>query len=140
MIYVDTSVIVPLCVLEPKSASVAAWYEACEARLVSAFWCATEFASALAIKQRTKQLTKPEAQSCWKSFERLCAGDLELLPLETAHFFDAAARTRNATSGLRSGDALHLAVAVGSGVKTMATLDKILAVNAKRAKLKLVAL
>jgi predicted nucleic acid-binding protein len=37
MTYVDTSVLIPLCVFEPKSASVAAWCEAYDGQLVSVF-------------------------------------------------------------------------------------------------------
>jgi uncharacterized protein len=140
MIYVDTSVLVPLCVPEPKSALVSSWYAVCEGRLVSSFWCVTELASALALKERTKQLTKREAQVGWANFERLCAGDLELLAVESHHFSDAAIRVRNSASGLRAGDALHLACAIHVKAKTMATLDKVLAANAKRAKLRLVPL
>jgi uncharacterized protein len=140
MIYVDTSVLIPLCVLEPKSAAASAWYEAYDGRIVSAFWCVTEFASSLGIKQRTKQLTKREARTCWSNFEKLCSDDLELLPVESQHFVKAAALTHNAASGLRSGDALHLSVALGAKLKEMATLDMVLAANAKRLKFRLVPL
>jgi uncharacterized protein len=140
VLYVDTSVLVALCVPEPKSASVSAWYAACAERLSSAIWCVTEFANALAIKERTRQLTKVEARTCFATFERLCERDLELLPVEPKHFLEAATLTQLAASGLRAGDALHLAVALGAQCKAIATLDAVLAANAKRLKLKLVSL
>jgi predicted nucleic acid-binding protein len=44
--------------------------------------------------------------------------------------------TLDAATGLRAGDALHLAAAMDAEVKTMATLDGVLARNAKRMKIK----
>lgn len=136
MVYVDTSVLVALCVNEPKSAVVAKWYAACSEELSSAVWCVTEFASALGIKQRTAQITGEQGAVAWQAFERLCAGDLQLLPVDPATFHRAAVLTLDATTGLRAGDALHLAVALEAKVKSMATLDDVLARNAKRMKIK----
>lgn len=136
MVYVDTSVLVALCVNEPKSAAVARWYAACSEELTSAVWCVTEFASALGIKQRTAQITGEQGAAAWQAFERLCASDLQLLPMEPATFHRAALLTLEATTGLRAGDALHLATALEAKVKTMATLDDVLARNAKRMKIK----
>lgn len=47
MVYVDTSVLVPLFVNEAQSAAAAAWYSSEKAALVAAGWCIPEFASAL---------------------------------------------------------------------------------------------
>jgi len=140
MVYVDTSVLVALCTREAKSADVSRWYAACADDLVSAAWCVSEFASALGIKQRTGQIDEAEAQTAWRQFERLCANDLRLLPVEPASFHRAAVLALDAATGLRAGDALHLAVALDAKVKSMATLDDGLAKNAKRIKLKLTAL
>ena len=136
MVYVDTSVLVALHVNEPKSADVALWYAACTDELASAIWCVTEFASALAIKQRTGQITEAEGQAAWQRFERLCANDLQLLPVEPATFHRAAVLTLDAATGLRAGDSLHLAAALEAKAKSMATLDDVLAKNAKHMKLK----
>ena len=46
----------------------------------------------------------------------------------------------DAAAGLRTGDALHLACALEAKAQGIATLDTILAKNAKRFKLKLVAI
>jgi len=140
MVYVDTSVLVALYTREAKSADVSRWYAACTDDLVSAMWCVSEFASALSIKQRTGQIDEAEAQTAWRQFERLCANDLQLLPVEPATFHRAAVLTLDAASGLRAGDALHLAAALDAKAKSMATLDEVLAKNAKRMKVKLTAL
>jgi uncharacterized protein len=136
MVYVDTSVLVALCVNEPNSAIVGRWYAACRDELIAAAWCVTEFASALGIKQRTSQINGEQGARAWQSFERLCAGDLQLLPIEQSTFHRAAVLTLDAKMGLRAGDALHLAAALSAKAKSMATLDEVLARNARQMKMK----
>ncbi|MEQ1526128.1 MAG: type II toxin-antitoxin system VapC family toxin [Gallionella sp.] len=136
--YVDTSVLVALCVNEPKSEDVSRWYGKSKDQLVSSVWCVTEFASALGIKQRTKQITMEQAQVAWQNFQRLCANDLTLLAPDAEIFHQAALLTLDATTGLRAGDALHLASAQQANAKRMATLDELLARNAKQRKIKIV--
>lgn len=140
MIYVDTSALVALIVNEPGSAAVAAWYAAARSELVSAAWCVTEFGSALGLKQRTAQLDADQAQQGWERFQRLVANDLRILPVEPMDFHRAALLTLDAASGMRAGDALHLACAERAGAKGIATLDAVMARNAQRMKLKPVAL
>jgi predicted nucleic acid-binding protein len=136
MLYVDTSALVALCTHEAKTAAVADWYGACTDELASAAWCVTEFASALGLKQRTGQLTEPQAQAAWVKFERMCANDLQLLPVEPMTFHKAAMLTMDAAAGLRAGDALHLACAMEAKAAGMVTLDAVLAKNARRCKVK----
>jgi predicted nucleic acid-binding protein len=135
MVYVDTSVLVPLFLNEPTSVAVASWYEREKSELVAAAWCVPEFASALGIKQRTGSIDAQQAQGAWKRFERLVAVDLRLLPVEPSHFHRAAELVLDAASALRAGDALHLACAEAAGVKHMATLDDALSRNALRLKI-----
>jgi len=115
---------------------VVKWYAACTGELVSAAWCVTEFASAMGLKQRTGQLDQAQAQNAWLQFERVCANDLQLLPIETMTFHKAAVLTMDAATGLRAGDALHLACALDAKAQGLVTLDGVMAKNAKRLKLK----
>jgi uncharacterized protein len=138
VVYIDTSALVALIVNEASSAAVAHWYANSKADLVSAAWCVPEFASALGIKQRTGHLNAEQAKQAWQTFERLVAGDIRLLPVDPADFHRAALMTLDAASALRAGDALHLACAERAGAKTVATLDAVMAGNAKRLKLKAV--
>jgi predicted nucleic acid-binding protein len=133
--YVDTSVLVALCVNEPRSEDVSRWYAKCKDNLVSSVWSVTEFASALGIKQRTGQITTDEAQVAWQSFQRLCTNDLTLLSPDANMFHKAAFLTLDAATGLRAGDALHLTSALQANVKRMATLDDVFARNAKQRKI-----
>jgi uncharacterized protein len=138
VVYIDTSALVALIVNEASSAAVAHWYASSKADLVSAAWCVPEFASALGIKQRTGHLNAEQAKQVWQRFERLVAGDIRLLPVDPVDFHRAALMTLDAASALRAGDALHLACAERAGAKTVATLDAVMAGNAKRLKLKAV--
>ena len=139
MLYVDTSVLVALCTREAKTADVIKWYSACTGELASAAWCVTEFASAMGLKQRTGQLTQEQAQNAWLQFERVCANDLQLLPVEMMVFNKAAVLTMDAATTLRAGDALHLACALDAKAQGLVTLDAVMAKNAKRLQLKPVA-
>lgn len=140
MVYVDTSVLVPLFLNEPYSVAAAEWYAREKSELVAAVWCVPEFASALGIKRRTGAINPQQAQGAWTRFERMVAADLRLLPVTPADFHRAAALVLDAPSALRAGDALHLACAEAAGAKHMATLDGVLSRNARRLKIKPVAL
>jgi len=140
MVYVDTSVLVPLFLNEPFSVAVASWYASEKSELVAAAWCVSEFASALGIKRRTGTIDDQQAHGAWTRFERMVAADLRLLPVEPAHFHRAAEMVLDAATALRAGDALHLACAEAAGAKHMATLDDVLSRNALRLKIKPIAL
>ena len=107
---------------------------------MSAAWCVAEFASALGLKQHTGQLNNTQARVAWMQFERICANDLQLLPVETVTFQKAAMLTMKSQSGLRAGDALHLASAIESKTKGMVTLDKVLANSAEHNRIRTVSL
>jgi uncharacterized protein len=140
MVYVDTSVLVPLFLNEPHSLAASNWYAREKSELVAAAWCIAEFASALGIKQRTGAIDAQQANGAWERFQRMVAADLRLLPVEPANFHRAAQLVLDAASGLRAGDALHLACAEAAGAKHMATLDDVLSRNALRLKINMVAL
>jgi predicted nucleic acid-binding protein len=131
MVYLDTSAAVPLFVPEPASPAIEAWFESCTDPLVSSDWIVTEFSSALSIKVRKGEISARQAQAAWKDFDAFCKSGLRLLPVSRKAFLEAAGMTRNAASGLRSGDALHLAMALEAGASGIATVDEALARNAK---------
>ena len=133
MIYLDTSIAIGLFVPEAKTAVIEAWFSACVEPLVSADWIATEFASALSLKERRKDLAATDAQAAWREFELFWEnGGLRLGPVSREAFQAAAYLTRDASSGLRSGDSLHLAMALEIGVSAVATGDGVLGINARR--------
>ena len=139
MVYLDTSAAVPLFVAEPASDPVDRWFSACEVPLVSSDSIVTEFASALSIKERSGTLTAKDAKAAWRSFETFCQSGLRLAPVSRRAFEVAAKMVREPSRGLRSSDALHLAVAMEIGAKAIATLDATMASNAMRLRMKTVA-
>lgn len=131
MVYLDTSAAVPLFVPEPVSEAVSAWIEDHAEPLVSADWILAEFASALSIKVRRSEITVRQAKAASGDFREFCRTGLRLVPVSRAAFDTAADLALNPKSGLRSGDALHLAVAGDIGASAILTADKVLAKNAK---------
>lgn len=140
MIYLDTSAAVPLFVPEPSSERVAAWFAQCDELVVAGDWIVTEFASALALKQRRRELTIDQADAVWSEFEVFRTTGLRLVPVSRSAFASAARAMRDATSGLRSGDSLHLAIALEIGASGIATADATLAANARKHGLSIVQL
>ena len=138
MVYLDTSVAVPLFVAEPSSELVDRWLDACDVPILSSDWIVTEFASALSIKERSGTLSARDAKAAWRSFETFCRAGLRLASVSRRAFAEAAKMARQPAHGLRSSDALHLAVALEIGANTIATLDSMMASNAKRLKIKTV--
>ena len=138
MIYVDTSILVALCTIEEKSGAVDMWHENSSAKMISSTWAFTEFSSALSLKVRTNQLSEKQSREAWKKFDNLCQNDIELMPIESKTYYSAGILVVDSKSNLRAGDALHLAAAKQFKSKSLATLDKVLAKNVARVKIKAV--
>jgi uncharacterized protein len=130
-VYIDTSVAVPLFVPEPASAAIDEWFANQEGRFISSDWLITEFASALSLKVRRAEINKKQADSAYKEFEAFTQSGLQLVRLSRDTFAAAAALVRSSNSGLRAGDALHLAAAISASATAIATADANLAKNAK---------
>lgn len=138
MNYVDSSVIVAMLTVEPKTQDVIAWYAGLRDTPISGDWLLTEFSSAISIKLRTGQLSGAHATLIHKEFEILINGGLRLVPISRSAFRQAAEMVRHHEHGLRAGDSLHLAVALELGARSMVTLDTTLAANAKDKGLELI--
>lgn len=133
MVYLDTSVLVALHTREATTEALVNWYDAnVSTQFATATWTITEFASALGIKQRTRQITTREAKAAWKSFSDQCTSELRVFDILRVNFVEAAEMIRADTSGLRSGDALHLAAARQSGSASLASLDNVMRRTARQ--------
>lgn len=138
MIYLDTSVLVGMLCPEPHTPALQRWYANSEGiELVSTPWNRTELASALAIKQRTRQLGAAEVSLASAKGKEVLA-TTRCVPLQATDFDEAATFCENAASSLRAADALHLAVALRMGCSAMATLDEVLQKAARKQGLKIV--
>jgi predicted nucleic acid-binding protein len=124
MNYLDTSLLVSALTREPDGVRVRAWLDqhAAEEFAVSE-WVATEFAAALSIKLRTKQIDTNKRAAAAAAFAGVILGSCTMLPVTTQDFRTAGTYAGHQKLALRAGDALHLAVCAENGA-TLCTLDR----------------
>jgi len=105
--YLDTSLLVPLLIREPRTPRVQAFLSAGAAKaLLISPWTITEFSSALALKERVRSISREERRAAPTMFEKFRSLRLELVPMEAADF-EATARLCDASAApLQAGDAL----------------------------------
>lgn len=133
--YLDTSVLMALLCPEPETDWIFGWYRSSEKEpLLSAHWIRTELASALAIKQRSQQLKAQEAALAWVAGLRILQS-VRCVSVQDEDFEEAAKYCSNISSKMRGPDALHLSVAKRLGCKRIATLDTVLAEQARAIKI-----
>ncbi|MFZ4703748.1 MAG: type II toxin-antitoxin system VapC family toxin [Candidatus Methylumidiphilus sp.] len=127
MRYLDTSLLVPLHIHEPKSPIVRAWLVGIGAgELAVSEWCMTEFSSAASIKTRTGQIDKDKRELAQAEFMAFIRFRIRrVIRVDTVDFRRAAKLCDQWQMGLRAGDALHLAIAERQGL-TVCTLDKLM--------------
>ena len=138
MVYLDTNVLIAMLCPEPETDWVLGWFAASEGLdIVTSPWCRTELASALAIKQRTRQLGKKEVNlALQKGLAVLATTRCE--QVETVDFDEAATLCSQTASNMRAPDALHLSLAVRVGCSSMATMDAVMQKAARKLGLRLV--
>lgn len=111
MQYVDTSVLVAYLTLETYSArAIQVMRDINRQPLAVSTWTETEFFSALGIKLRTKQLNEEQAQRVEKQYQ-LCKSSFIWLSVTDKDYQTASKLLKHWQTGLRAGDALHLAIA-----------------------------
>lgn len=140
MLYFDTSFLAPLILEEPTSARIEAFFAKAPAgELYVSHWTRVEFSSLIAREVRMGGLTDADALLAIGQFDEMVAESFQILAPGVADYELAKAYVQHFDTGLRAGDALHLAVAANSGAKIFYTLDegllnaaRLLKVNAKR--------
>lgn len=137
MLYLDTSVLVPLFVPEPESDPVRTWFDArAEDTLAISDWTMTEFASAMGIKVREKGLKPDQARKACALMKKLAADSLRVFTPTRRDYGKAAEHLGHHALGLRGGDALHLAIAENEGAEYLYSLDRRLIEAARKLRLK----
>ena len=124
MVYLDTSFVAPLVITEDASDAV----EACVLKLkpgelATSLWTRVELASLVARKVRMGQLSASEAAAVRREFARILVESFEILVPTAADYATATEFLAIPKSGLRAGDALHLAIAANHGATRILTLD-----------------
>ncbi|WP_018876416.1 type II toxin-antitoxin system VapC family toxin [Thioalkalivibrio sp. ALE31] len=131
MRYLDTSVLVAALTREPRTEDMQNWLAAQGAgSLCISEWVLTEFSAALSMKVRMEILTPRERATVLGAFAALRESSLSTLPISSIDYHTAALFADDHASGLRAGDALHLAIAYNHGVE-LCSLDKTLVAAAE---------
>ena len=124
VLYLDTSFITPLLLKESTSADVEAYVGRLAAgSLYISHWTALELASVVAREVRMKRLTEADARIVLAEFDILASDSLNVLMPTVADFGLAREYVERFGTGLRGGDALHLAIAANRGASKILTLD-----------------
>ena len=123
MVYLDTSVLGALFFREPGSSQIADRLARARRPLMISAWTLTEMASVAAIKERSGEIDAAGRGSALAAFQQFVSDSLQLHEVDPQDFRSAAAMLDPVGSGLRAGDALHLAVARRAGAD-LATLDR----------------
>lgn len=123
-LYLDTSVFVAAFCDEAMTARVVGFlHDRADDLLLTSPWTSTEFASAIAFKIRTRQLEPEHRTRLTARFTQFLSTQVKMVTIADNDYQVAARFCDDWASGLRSGDALHLAVASVSA-EAIVTLDK----------------
>ena len=127
MRYFDTSFLVPLVLPEATSESIAGFFEDLPAdALAVSHWTRVEFASLLAREVRMGGLEAAVAREAGSRLETIIEESFVVLLPNRDDFDRAREWLSRFETGLRAGDALHLAIASNRGAEAIYSLDKVM--------------
>ena len=131
LVYVDTSVLVAAHTREPHTETAQAWLAGQSGGgVIVSVWTLLECESALTIKQRRGELDAAGQMAAMTEIDALAGCFAPATTPTEADHRRARELCQYAPSGLRAGDALHLAIARRLQTSHFATLDQTLASNA----------
>jgi uncharacterized protein len=123
MLYLDTSLIVAALCKEATTARVQAWLTQQDvSHLAVSDWTLTEVSAALSINLRSGRIDLGQRATALALFNKLLTSSFTVLDVTRHHFLTAAKFADHQATGIRAGDALHLAIAAEQSA-TVCTLD-----------------
>ena len=129
-VYLDASVIVALFVIDPSSARAEAFFSANPVVSFISDFGAAEFASAVARRVRTRDLTMDEGRVAFANFDSWAARSADRQETMTPDIATADRILRRLDVNLRTPDALHIAIAQRLDA-TLVTFDQGMAAGAR---------
>ena len=125
MIYLDTSFIAPLVIAEDSSDEIEALVVKVKSGdLATSLWTQIEIASLIARKMRMGELTVVEADAVRGEFRKILDESFSVILPTAADFDTAQDYLATPKTGLRAGDAFHLAIAANHGARKIWSLDQ----------------
>jgi predicted nucleic acid-binding protein len=125
MRYLDTSFVGAYFLAEDTSASVQRVFsDAAPGTLAISHWTGVEFFSLLAIRRRMGTLTDVARKNVAIQFEIIAERSFTVFLPAVEDFTLAKEYLADHSTGLRGGDALHLAIAANRRVEAIHSLDK----------------
>lgn len=125
MIYLDTSFLAPFYIQEATSASVETiLLNLPTPQIAISDWTIVEFASLLSRRVRMNELTPEQMRVIMQTFQTDAAQSYTVFTVTTADFVLATELIQQWETGLRAGDALHLAIARNQDIEKLLSLDR----------------
>jgi hypothetical protein len=133
MLYFDTSFLVPLVLPEATSEKIARFVGGLPMeKLTVSHWTRVEFSSLLAREVRMGGLEAKAAMRADDQFEEIVDESFVVLLPNVEDFSLAREFLRSHDTGLRAGDAFHLAIAKNHGAEAIYSLEKTMLKAGKR--------
>ncbi len=125
MVYLDTSFIAPLVIAEAASEAVEAYVlKVKPGELATSLWAQVELSSLVSRRVRMGELSEARADEVRRKFDDVLGEFFVMLAPTPADFATAAGYVETPRTGMRAGDALHLAVAANHRATRIVTLDR----------------
>ncbi len=125
MIYLDTSFLAPFYIQEATSTSVETiLLNIPTDKLAISDWTTVEFTSLVSRRVRMSELNLEQMEAVIHSFKEDAVQSYTVFMVTTADFILAAEFIQQWETGLRAGDALHLAIASNRSVENLLSLDR----------------
>lgn len=136
MHYLDTCFITPMLLNEATSEAVERYVvRAAVSSLCISQWTRVEFASVVAREVRMKKMKVSQGLAVLAEFDKMVQESLLVLVPVVDDYNLARDYLGKFSTGLRGGDALHLAIAVNHGASKILTLDEGMLTAGKQLKL-----
>jgi uncharacterized protein len=125
LIYLDTSFLAPFYIQEATSTSVETiLLNIPTEQLAISDWTIVEFTSLVSRRVRMSELNFEQMEAVINSFKEDVAQSYTVFTVTTADFILAAEFIQQWETGLRAGDALHLAIARNHSIENLLSLDR----------------